>query len=322
METRLDDAATPRPSSSGAGLRDRTLHIPRRYRPTECTLVGMVANLLLTCGKIGIGFAAGSAALVADGVHSFADVVSDLGVLLALRASRRPPDDNHPYGHDSFESLGAIAVSLIMIVTGVLIGRDAVVRLWQGDNLHPEMMALYMALASVVIKEVMARYTLVAARYSHSPALRSNGLMHRTDAVTSAAAAVGILGATQGLPWLDSLGALVISVFVLREGWRLTHQNVLALMDTQPEQDMLKDMREVAFRTPGIREVRELRVRQRGSVFHADLRVAVDPDLSVAEAHDLAHAAEEALQDEFRELSRVFVHVEPYQNPIARRDRL
>lgn len=286
-------------------------HLPRRYRTTECTVVGMVANLFLTLGKIAIGFTARSAALVADGVHSFADVVSDLGVLLALRASRKPPDEDHPYGHDSFESLGAILVSLVMIVTGVLIGRDAVVRLWQGDNMEPAWLAFVMALVSVVLKETMARYTLVAARLNHSPALRSNGQMHRTDAITSAAAAVGILGAVLGWFWLDSLGALVISVFVLREGWRLTQQNVLALMDTQPDQGTLSAMRESAFHTPGIREVRDLRVRQRGSVFHADLRVSVDPELHVAEAHRLAHEVEKRMQEDFRELSRVFVHVEP-----------
>jgi len=296
-------------------MNDRQQELPRRYRPTECTVVGMVANLILTVGKIAVGFMARSAALVADGVHSFADVVSDLGVLLALRASQRPPDDNHPYGHDSFESLGAIAVSLFMIITGVLIGRDAVVRLWNGDNMQPQILAFVMALVSVVLKEIMARYTLTAAGLNNSPALRSNGQMHRADALTSAAAAAGILGAVFGLVWLDSLGALVISVFVLREGWRLTQQNVLALLDTQPEQDILQDMRSAAFQTPGIRDVRELRVRQRGSVYHADLRVAVDPDLSVAEAHDLAHAVEETMQQEFRELSRVFVHVEPFQTP-------
>lgn len=287
-------------------------NIPRRYRPTECTLVGMVANLVLTVGKITFGFLAQSAALVADGVHSFADVVSDLGVLLALRASRKPADERHPYGHDSFESLGAIAVSLFMIITGVLIGRDAVVRLWEGDNLHPELIALVVALVAVVAKEWLARYTLTAARLTNSPAVRSNGLMHRTDAMTSAAAAVGILGASLGWAWLDSAGALVISVFVLREGWRLTHQNVLALMDTQPDEGTLKDMRGAAFQIEGIREVRDLRVRQRGSTFHADLRVAVDPDLSVAVAHDLAHTVEDALREEFPEVSFVLVHVEPY----------
>jgi len=285
--------------------------VPRLYRPDECTVVGMAANLLLTAAKIIIGFMFRSAALVADGVHSFADVVSDGAVLLALRASRRPPDREHPYGHESFESLGAIAVALFMLVTGVLIGRDAVLRLVGGDNLQPRTLALVTALVSVVVKEVMARYTLRAARLSHSPALLSNGLMHRTDAVTSLAAAGGILGAQLGVTWLDSVGALVISLFVLREGWRLTQQNVLALLDTMPDPELVQAMRDIAWQAQGIREVRDLKVRQRGSVFHADLRVAVDPDLPVATAHELAHRVEDALRAEFRELSRVFVHVEP-----------
>jgi divalent metal cation (Fe/Co/Zn/Cd) transporter len=104
----------------------------------------------------------------------------------------------------------------------------------------------------------------------------------------------------------------VISVFVLREGWRLTQQNFLALLDTMPDADTVHAMRAVAERTLGVCEVRDLKVRQRGAVYHADLRVAVDPHLSVARAHDLAHAVEAAMRSEFRELSRVFVHVEPH----------
>ncbi len=291
--------------------------VPRRFRPTECTVVGMVANLALTVGKIAVGFLFRSTALVADGVHSFADLVSDLAVLLALRTARRPPDKDHPYGHESFETLGAIAVALFMLIVGVLIGRDAIMRLLHGDNLEPRLLALVMALVSVVIKEILARYTLFAARLNHSPALFANGQMHRTDAVTSLAAAGGILGAMMGVTWLDSVGALVISVFVLREGWRLTHQNVLALLDTMPDEETVQHLREAAGRTPGVREIRDLKVRQRGSVFHADLTVAVDGHLTVAAAHDLAHMVEDTMRDEFRELSRVLVHVEPFEPDVV-----
>ena len=288
-------------------------NIPRRYRPTECTVIGMVANLLLTVGKIVVGFLSRSAALVADGVHSFADVVSDVAVLLALRTARRPPDRNHPYGHESFETLGAIVVALFMLIIGVLIGRDAVLRLIEGDNLKPEMPALIVALISAAIKEGMARYTLIAARLSRSPALVANGRMHRTDAITSAGAAAGILGAMLGVTWLDSAGALVISALVLFEGWRLAQQNVLVLLDTMPDEDTVRTMRDAVGRTPGVREVRDLKVRQRGSVFHVDLTVAVDPQLTVAAAHDLADAVEFAMREEFPEMARVLVHVEPHE---------
>lgn len=287
--------------------------VPRRLHPTVCTVVGMVVNLALMVLKIVAGFVFRSAALVADGVHSLADLVSDLAVLLALRASRRPPDRDHPYGHEGFESLGAITVALFMLVTGVLIGRDAVIRLLEGGHLAPAWPALAVALVSVATKEWLARYTFAAARCTRSPALVSNAQMHRADALTSGAAAVGILGAMLGVRWLDSLGALIISLFVLREGWRLTQQNVLALLDTMPDRQTVGAMREAAARTAGVREVRDLKVRQRGAVFHADLRVAVDPHLSVERAHELAHAVEDVMCAEFRELSRVFVHVEPFE---------
>jgi cation diffusion facilitator family transporter len=292
--------------------------IPRRYRPAECTLVGLVVNALLMVGKIVAGFLFRSAALVADGVHSFADLVSDLAVLLALRASRRPPDSNHPYGHESFETLGAITVALFMLVTGVLIGRDAVLRLASGENLQPSFLALVVALFSVAAKEVLARYTLKAARLTHSPSLEANGRMHRADALTSGGAALGISGALLGVRWLDSLGALVIAAFVLVEGAKLLRQHLMTLLDTMPDAATVAAMCETARKTAGVREVRDLKVRQRGSVYHADLRVAVDPALTVDLAHDLAHAVDEAMRSEFSNLARVLVHVEPHDDPHGR----
>ncbi len=290
---------------------------PRLYRPAECTLVGMLVNLVLMLGKIMAGFLFRSAALVADGVHSFADLVSDLTVLLALRASRRPPDSNHPYGHESFETLGAVAVALFMLATGILIGRDAVLRLVGGQNMQPSVLALVVALASVGVKEGLARYTLKAARLTNSPAVAANGRMHRADALTSAAAALGILGAVLGVLWLDSFGALVIAVFVLIEGGKLTYQHVLTLLDTMPDKATVAAMRATAGRTAGVREVRDLKVRQRGSVYHADLRVAVDPALSVSLAHELAHDVDAAMRAEFSNLARVLVHVEPHEDAAA-----
>lgn len=291
--------------------------LARWYSPGPCTLVGMAVNLMLMLVKIAAGFLFRSAALVADGVHSFADLVSDVTVLLALRASKRPPDTNHPYGHESFESLGAISVALLMLATGVLIGRDAVRRLLSDDNLQPTIAALAIALLSVATKEALARYTLKAAHLTHSPSLSANGRMHRADAWTSAAAAAGILGAVFGAQWLDSLGALVIAVFILVEGGRMTYQHVMTLLDTMPDKQTVEAMRETARRTAGVREVLDIKIRQRGSVYHADLRVAVDPELSVGLAHELAHDVDEAMRAEFRNLARVLVHVEPHDDLAA-----
>ncbi len=280
-------------------------------RPMVCTTVGLVGNIVLSAGKLAIGMIAGSAALVADGFHSLADVLSDVGILLALKASTRPPDKNHPYGHHSFETLGATLVALFMLFTAVMIGRDAIVNLINGTNMHPEWPALLVTLVAVIIKEIMARYTLFVGRLHGSPALLANGAMHRSDAISSLAAAAGIGGAMMGWPFLDSVGALVIALFILKMGWDLMRENVMALMDTMPDEELLSEIRNAAIAVTCVQEVLDLHVRQRGSWFMADMRIAVHPDHTIESAHNIAHAVEDRVQQDVERVARVFVHVEP-----------
>jgi cation diffusion facilitator family transporter len=276
-----------------------------------CTTVGLVGNTLLSAGKILVGVTARSSALVADGFHSLADVLSDVGILLALKAAKRPPDKNHPYGHHSFETLGAILVSAFMLVTAVLIGRGAVRDILSGEYLTPETPALIATLAAVAAKEVMARYTIHAGQVNNSPALLANGAMHRSDAISSLAAAAGIAGAMAGWPILDSVGAIGIALFILKMGWDLMRENVMALMDTMPDDELVDALREAALDHSCVQEVRDLSVRQRGSWYLADLRIAVHPDHTLASAHDIAHAAENRIRERVAKVARVFVHVEP-----------
>lgn len=271
----------------------------------------MVGNLALTVGKIGIGYLSQSAALIADGFHSLADVASDLGIVLALKASARPPDENHPYGHHSFETLGALGVAVLMLLTGVLIGKGAVMRLWHHDFLSPQTPALVMSLVSVVTKEIMARYTITAGKLHHSPALLTNGAMHRSDAISSLAAVGGIAGARLGVPSLDAVAALIIALFILRMGWQLATSNIMALMDTMPDPNLVAEMREVAATVPCTQDVPDIKVRQRGSYYLLDLRVAIHPDHTIETAHAVAHEVEDALHAAYPTISRVFVHTEP-----------
>ncbi len=287
--------------------------IPDRYwyRPVVCTTAGLVGNVVLSAGKLLFGILAGSAALVADGFHSLADVLSDVGILLALKASERPPDQNHPYGHHSFETLGAIVVAGFMLLTAILIAKSAVANLIRGEYLHPEWQALIATFASVGIKEVMARYTLLVGRLHNSPALLANGTMHRSDAISSLAAAAGIGGAMLGWEVLDSIGALVISLFILKMGVDLMRENVMALMDTMPDDDLVAEIDTAARAVGCVQEVRSLHVRQRGSWYLADIRIAVHPDHSIESAHDIAHATEDRIRATVAKIAMVFVHVEP-----------
>lgn len=293
-------SASPAPRGGSAWL-----------QPVFCTGVGLVGNGVLTAGKIAVGLVAGSAALVADGFHSLADVLSDIGILFALKAANRPPDDNHPYGHHSFETLGAVIVAGFMLLTALLIGGDAIRSWLLGHRRHPEALALIAALGSVVVKEVMARYTLDVGRRHNSPALLANGAMHRSDAISSVAAALGIAGAMFRWPLLDNVAALVIALFIVRMGWNLLHENVMVLMDTMPDPALVDSIRGEAADVPQVQEIRDLRVRQRGSRYLADLRIAVHPDLSLGAAHDIAHEVEDRVCDRVPTVARVFVHIEP-----------
>ena len=280
-------------------------------RPMVCTAVGLVGNILLTGAKLAFGILAGSAALVADGFHSLADVLSDVGIILALKAANRPPDENHPYGHHSFETLGATLVALFMLFTAVMIGRGAIINLIRGTSLHPQLPALLASIASVGIKEVMARYTLFVGRRHGSPALLANGAMHRSDAISSLAAAAGIGGAMLGWVFLDSAGALIISLFILKMGWDLMRENIMVLMDTMPDEELLKEIRKAAMSVPCVQEIRDLHVRQRGSWFMVDLSFAVHPEHTIESAHRIAHQVEDKIRQDVKRVTRVLVHVEP-----------
>lgn len=285
---------------------------PLLLRPLVCTAVGMVGNVLLTVAKLAVGFAAGSASLIADGFHSFSDLAGDVGVVIALRASTMPPDRNHPYGHHNFETLGAMGVSMLLLVTGVLLGHDAVMNLVHDEHGRPGTAALVAALVSVLVKEAMARYTYAAADRHNSPALRANAAHHRSDVLSSVAAVIGIGGAMRGLPWLDSAAGLVIAGMIVWMGLQLLRDNAMILMETKPTDQFLERLHAAAFGIAGIRSVSSLRVRPRGSVYMVDIEVTVDPDLSVREGHDLAHAVEDALIGGVDGVIGAVVHVEPY----------
>lgn len=291
------------------------LTVNRFMRPLMCTVVGMVGNVLLTVFKIGVGISAGSASLVADGVHSLSDLAGDIGVLLALKASTRPPDQDHPYGHQHYETLGALGVSLLLVITGVLLGREAFARIISGEAVRPEAPALVMAAISVVVKEAMARYTDASGRINHSPALRANAAHHRSDALSSVAAVVGIGGAMAGIEILDSVAAMLISLLILKMGWELLRENAMIVLETMPDNEFVADVRRTAATVEGVRSVTRLRIRPRGSVYSVDISIAVDPEISVAEGHDIADKLESALENSATELFEVVAHVEPCRIP-------
>lgn len=284
----------------------------RRYRQGAVSAwAGILGNLLLAAFKLSAGVLAHSQAMLADGIHSLADLVGSSAVLVGFGVARHPADSCHPYGHDRAETVAAAVVALTLILAGLNVAYSAVHSLWMGVTAVPGLLALVAAVTSVVLKESLFRYKLAVGRRIDSPAVIANAWEHRSDVLTSLAAAAGILGARMGQPWLDPAAALAVSVFIIRWGWQTARSAVDDLMDRLPEPGTIDKIRAVAGSVAGVEGVGEVRARRMGPNILVDLKIAVHPEISVAAGHRVAHLVRDEVIRGLPKVRDVMVHVDP-----------
>lgn len=279
----------------------------------RATIVGALVNLPLALIKIVVGVIGHSQSLVADGVHSAADLVSDALVLGAVRIGIQKADVDHPYGHARIETAATTLVSLFLLIAALLIGYDGARRLFGvAEALRPSWMTLAVAAASLALKEVLFWYTLRVARKAHSKLIEANAWHHRSDALSSVAALVAIAGAMAGYPWLDAVGAIVIALMLAAIGARYAWQSFRELVDTGLDPERLQVVRDQITTVPGVRHMRRLRTRTMGGHdAFADVGVFVDPYISLTEAHRISEAITARLVRHVDEIADICVHIEP-----------
>ena len=308
-------AAPPESGSSGreliARLRDAS---PRRYEVIRrVTLVGAGVDLVLALAKIGGGFAAQSQSLIADGVHSASDLVTDLLVLLAAKLARGKPDADHPYGHERIETAATVALGVVLIAVGVGIALDSFRRLFHPEELQiPAWWAMAVAAVSVAFKEAVYHYTMRAARRFRSRLLEANAWHARSDAASSLVVIVGVGGALLGLGYLDAVAAVIVSWMIGRMGYRLARRSVEELIDTGLEPEQVEAIRAALMKVGGVRDLHMLRTRQMGPKSLVDVHILLDdPKLSVSEGHQISETARAELIRKFRDVEDVTVHIDP-----------
>lgn len=283
-----------------------------RYRQIGwVTWVGVAANLALAGAKVVVGVVAQSQALVADGVHSLSDLVSDLVVLLAAREAARDPDSDHPYGHGRIETAATILVGILLLGTAALLGLNAIESLGSGALVIPGIAALAVAVASVAAKEALFRYTRAVGRRVRSRLLEANAWHHRSDALSSVVVAIGIGGTLLGMATLDAIAALVVAVMVAKVGCDLIWQSLRELVDTGLDDRERDRLRAQAGAVDGVRHVHTVRSRWMGHHALVDLHVRVGPRVSVSEGHRIAEAVRHQLLNHGTRLADVMVHVDP-----------
>ena len=306
------------PAESASGGRERIARLrdaaPERYAIIRrVTLVGAVVDLVLALGKVGGGLVAQSQSLVADGVHSISDLVTDLLVLLAARFARGKPDADHPYGHERIETVATVALGVVLIVIGAGIAVDAVRRLFHPEDLQvPAWWAMVIAAVSVVLKEAVYHYTMRAARRHRSRLLEANAWHARSDAASSIVVMVGVGGSLLGLAYLDAIAAVVVSWMIARVGYRLARRSVEELIDTGLDPEQVEAIRVALMRVDGVSDLHLLRTRQMGPKSLVDVHILLDdPKLSVSEGHQISETARAELIREFRDIEDVTVHIDP-----------
>lgn len=284
----------------------------------KVTLVGTIVNILLSFFKLAIGFFTGSLALIADGFHSLSDLASDLVVYVGLSFAEKPDDSDHHFGHGKFETFSAFIVGVLLAIAGVVIAKDSIgtfISVYNGLILSaPGIGALIVAIFSVVVKELLYRYTIKAGKKIDSPSVIANAWHHRSDSFSSIGVSLGIAGAIFiGGKWvlLDPLAGIIVGIILLREALIIIHTNVDQLLDASIGSESMLDIYETIKGIPECSEPHSIRTRTVGKRVVISLHIRVEDNLSIKQGHDIAHSIEDKLKSQFGESSIITVHVEP-----------
>jgi cation diffusion facilitator family transporter len=280
--------------------------------------VGIVGNLVLAAAKLVIGLVAHSQALIADAVHSASDVVGSVAVLIGLRAAERPPDEDHPYGHGKAESIAAIIVSVLLALVGFEIGSASVQSLFAPLE-APGVIAIWAAIGSMMIKEWMFRYKYNLGKKLNSQSLIANAWEHRSDVFSSFAALIGIGGAILGgrydIPWmlyLDPVAGIFVSALVLKMAYNILMESIHTTLDHVLHEEDTRELRQTIEAVPGVMRIDSLRAREHGHYQIVDVKISVDPHITVEEGHRVGKRVKQELMDRFTAVRDVFVHINPY----------
>ena len=285
------------------------------------TIIGSIVNLLLLIFKFIAGFAGHSSAMIADAVHSLSDFFSDIVVIVMVRLSAKPEDKDHDYGHGKYETLASLIVGLMLAIVGLGIfynGVSTTIAFFNGESIgQPTWIALIAAIVSIFAKEGIYRYTIYKERAIHSSALIANAWHHRSDALTSVAALVGIGGAMiLGSKWavLDPIAAAVVSIFIIKAAYDLIKPNLDELLEKALSEEQKQGISKIVLDTPGVVGMHRLRTRRVGTNLANELHNKMDGNRSLRQAHEIATEVEKRLKQAYGNDIHTGIHMEPFQH--------
>ena len=280
----------------------------------KVSTISIVANFILTVLKLLAGVIAHSGAMISDAIHSESDVFSTIVVIIGIKISRKESDKDHPYGHERLECVAAIVLATILAATGLGIGYSAVTKILAGnyENLAvPGILALVAAIVSIIVKEAMYQYTKVYARKIDSSALMADAWHHRSDALSSVGALIGIAGARMGFPILDPVASAVICIFIEKAAYDIFMDAVDKMVDKACDEETETALRECAAGQEGVLGIDLLHTRVFGNKIYVDIEIEADGELTLTKAHAIAERVHDAIEKNFPKVKHIMVHVNP-----------
>lgn len=279
----------------------------------KVTLVGVLVNTFLILFKLVTGIFGSSQALIADAVHSFSDLFTDVVVLIGIKISQKPPDKTHHFGHARIETLASTIVGMALIGTALYIGVNASLTIYHHTENHPTTLALFGAGISIVFKEALYHYTIRTGRRIKSQLIMANAWHHRSDAFSSVAVFIGVAGTLINPSWhiLDSFAALLVSFFIVKVGLDILRDALREFTDTAPKPEIIGKIQQCALSVNGVAGMHDLRVRTSGGQYQMEIHIVVDGQLTVLEGHKIAKSVEGCLFEDVGNFDSINIHVDP-----------
>lgn len=281
---------------------------------TKITLYTIVVNLLLSLFKLTAGIIAKSSAMVSDSVHSASDVFSSIVVIIGVHYSAKAPDKNHPYGHERLECVAAIILSVILLMTGLMIGTNAIGDILKGsyEQLEiPKTLALIAAVISIITKEAMYWYTRYYAKKLDSGALMADAWHHRSDAFSSIGALIGIAGARLGLPICDAIASLIICFFITKASLDIFKDAIDKMIDRSCDTETEEAIKQCILSHEGVLNIDFFQTRVFGNKIYVDLEISADGQSTLNEAHMIAEQVHSSIESQFTKVKHIMIHVNP-----------
>jgi cation diffusion facilitator family transporter len=275
--------------------------------------VGIFANIILTLAKFYVGIAGHSEALVADGFNSLSDIFAGLVVYVSFKISNKPQDKEHPYGHAKAEMIATFLVALILILFGLSIIAMSSFKLYFRYYERPAFDTLIVASATIIIKEILYRWTLRWGRLLKSTGLIATAYDHRSDVVVSLAVVIGIIFAIKGYYYMDPIAGIIVSFFIFRLAVKLIKESISNLMDESPPASVVDKIKNVITSVKGVERITNIKVRKSGPYFYIDVEIEINQNMTVKMSHDIAESVKSSLMSSNIYINDVMVHINPFE---------